>query len=57
MVSKTKYFINFRPMKYKIIKIAALLAILVQLSSCYTEVKTDNRTPSHRHYQRAGRYW
>ena len=44
-------------MNYRIIKIAALLVILVQLSSCFTTVKTDRKTPAHRHYRRAGKYW
>ncbi len=44
-------------MKYRIIQIAALLIILIQLSSCYQHIRTDNRTPKHGHYRGAGRWY
>lgn len=44
-------------MKYRIIKIAALLALLLHLSSCFTSVKTDRKMPTHNKYRKAGRYW
>ncbi len=45
-------------MKRKIIQIAALLAIVIEISSCQLHhVQTDRRFPKHSHYQRAGRYW
>lgn len=44
-------------MKYRIIKTAMLLAVVLHLSSCYSTIKTDRRVAPNRHYKRAGRYW
>ena len=45
-------------MKYRIIQIAALLVIMVHLSSCVSRrIRTDNRRPHHAHYHGGGRYW
>lgn len=45
-------------MRYRIIKIAALLVLAINLSSCiFHHVRTDNRRPSHEHYRKAGRAW
>jgi hypothetical protein len=54
---KIREFINFKLMKYRLLKIAALLVILAHLASCYTPVKTDRKYPSHGKYRRAGRFW
>jgi outer membrane lipopolysaccharide assembly protein LptE/RlpB len=44
-------------MKYRIIKMAALLALVVHLSSCFHHVRTNRRMSPHFGYHRAGRNW
>ena len=45
-------------MKRKIIQIAALLAIMVEISSCQLHhVHTDRRYYGHGRVRTAGRYW
>jgi hypothetical protein len=44
-------------MKYRLIKIAAILAVLIHLSSCVVRHHTDNRSPGHARYRSAGRFW
>lgn len=44
-------------MKYKIIKVVALLVILSHLSSCAKRVRTDNRRPQHGKYHAGDRWW
>ena len=45
-------------MKYRILKIAALLLLLTHLSSCiFHRGYMYKGKPTHHHYRRAGRAW
>ena len=52
---KNRDFINFNPMKYRILQVAVLLITVIYISSCSSE--KYQRGVQKPKYRKAGRYW